>query len=274
MNDGKKSAGQKQPPDGDVVPSRPQRFQPKLIEKATHHGTDIVSFRFARSDEQQNYYLDYKAGQYSVVDLGTKEDPEGPVRSFTIASSPTEKDFILISTRIRDTIFKKKLASLDLGALVKITAPMGKFVLPDGHTESVVFLSGGIGVTPFRSMVKYATDRQLPLKIIVLDSNRDQDNILYKKEFDECVSKNKNLKIIYTITDERQESSSIPPDGWKGELGYINKAMLVKYLSTDQLDNSIFYICGPPGMLKAMQKLLQDLHIPKERIKIEEFTGY
>ena len=276
MNDGDKNTGQQQPAEGDVMPSRPQKFQPKLLEKIPHHGTDITSFRFARSDEQRNYYLNYKAGQYSVVDLGTKEDPEGPVRSFTIASSPTEKDFILISTRVRDTQFKKKLASLDLGTLVKITAPMGKFVLPDDHSsKSVVFLSGGIGVTPFRSMVKYATDKQLPLKITVFDSNRDQGNILYKKEFDECVSENKNLKIIYTIVDERQESSSIPNDDWKGERGFINKAMLVKYLTTDELDNSIYYICGPPGMLKAMQKLLQDdLHIPKERIKIEEFTGY
>ncbi|MGB7957050.1 MAG: FAD-dependent oxidoreductase [Candidatus Nitrosopolaris sp.] len=275
MNDVEKSTGQ-QPVNEAVMPSRPQKFQPKLLEKISHHGTDITSFRFARSDEQRNYYLNYKAGQYSVVDLGTKEDPEGPVRSFTIASSPTEKDFILISTRMRDTLFKKKFASLDLGTLVKITAPMGKFVLPDDHSsKSVVFLSGGIGVTPFRSMVKYATDKQLPLKITVFDSNRDQGNILYKKEFDECVGENKNLKIIYIIADERQESSFIPNDDWKGERGFINKAMLVKYLSTDELDNSIYYICGPPGMLKAMQKLLQDdLHLPKERIKIEEFIGY
>ena len=99
------------------------------------------------------------------MDLGTKEDPEGPMRSLTIASSLTEKDFILISTRIRDTLFKKKLASLDLGTLVNITAPMGKFVLPDDHSsKSVVFLSGGIGVTPFRSMVKYATDKQITSK--------------------------------------------------------------------------------------------------------------
>jgi glycine betaine catabolism B len=274
MNGDKSTAHQ--PADEDVMPSRPQKFQPKLLEKISHHGTDTTSFRFARSDEQRNYYLNYKAGQYSVVDLGTKEDPEGPVRSFTIASSPTEKDFILISTRIRDTLFKKKLASLDLGTLVNITAPMGKFVLPDDHlSKSVVFLSGGIGVTPFRSMVKYVTDRQLPLKITVFDSNRDQDNILYKREFDECVSENKNLKIVYTIADKRQESSSIQYDDWKGERGFINKAMLVKYLGTYELDNSIFYICGPPGMLNAMQKLLQvDLNIPKERIKIEEFTGY
>ena len=91
MNDGDKSTEQQQAADGDVIPARPQKFQPKLLEKIPHHGTDTLSFRFARSDEQRNYYLNYKSGQYSVVDLGTKEDPEGPVRSIAIASSPTQK---------------------------------------------------------------------------------------------------------------------------------------------------------------------------------------
>ena len=101
---------------------RPLKFQLKLQDSTSHPGTDIMSFRFTRSDDQQrNQYLNYKAGQYAVVDLGTKEDPEGPMRSFTVASSPTEEESILISTRIRDTPFKKKLANLDLGTLVKIT---------------------------------------------------------------------------------------------------------------------------------------------------------
>jgi hypothetical protein len=134
MNYGDKTTRQQQPADGERIASRPQKFQLKLLEKTSHRETDITSFRFTSSDEKQNLYLNYKAGQYSVVDLGTKEDPEGSLRSFTIASSPTEKDFILISTRIRGTPFKKKLANLDLGNLVKITAPMGKFVLPDDHS--------------------------------------------------------------------------------------------------------------------------------------------
>jgi ferredoxin-NADP reductase len=240
-----------------------------------------MSFKFTRSDDQQqNYYLNYKAGQYAVVDLGTKEDPEGPVRSFTIASLPTEDEFILISTRIRDTPFKKKLANLDLGTLVKFTAPLGNFVLPDdNNSKPAVFLSGGIGVTPFRSMIKYTTDKQLPIKIKMIDSNRNEEKILYKKEFDECAKANGNLKIIYTITGEGQDGSSTfnstVDDGWNGERGFINKTMLTKYLTSEELDNSIFYVCGPPGMLKAMQTLLQDdLHIPTEGIKIEEFTGY
>ena len=73
--------------------TKPSKFQLKLRDSTSHPGTDIMSFRFTRSDDQQrNQYLNYKAGQYAVVDLGTKEDPEGPMRSFTVASSPTEEE--------------------------------------------------------------------------------------------------------------------------------------------------------------------------------------
>jgi ferredoxin-NADP reductase/nitrite reductase/ring-hydroxylating ferredoxin subunit len=253
------------------LPKRPLKLELSLLEKTSIAGTDIVSFKFSRTDAQN--HLNYKAGQYSVVDLGTKEDPEGPTRSFTIASSPSEEDFILISTRIRDTPFKKKLASMDIGSPVNITAPLGEFVLPTDYSNPLVFLSGGIGVTPFRSMLKYVTDNQLPVKIIVFDSNRNQGNILYKEEFDEWAKLNKNLKIVYTIADD--PSAVDKENSWGGERGYINQAMLTKYLTSIQLNNSIFYICGPPAMLNAMQKLLEvDLNIPKQRIKIEEFTGY
>ena len=259
---------------------RPSKFQLKLLEKTSHPGTDIVSFKLGRKDIQQdNHYLEYRAGQYAAMDLQTREDPEGPVRAFTIASSPTEEEFILISTRIRDTPFKRKLANLEIGASIKITAPVGSFVLPeDSNSKSVVFLSGGIGVTPFRSMIKYATDNRLPIRIVVFDSNRNEENILYRKDFDQCVRANNDLKIIYTITGEKQENSSsniVATTAWKGETGFINREMLTKYMTSDELRDSIFYICGPPSMLKAMQILLQDdLRIPDERLKIEEFTGY
>jgi NAD(P)H-flavin reductase len=110
-------------------------------------------------------------------------------------------------------------------------------------------------------------------------SSCHRDNILFKKEFDDWANINKNLKIIYTISEDQdrheQQSSSSTTDDWKGEYGRIDKAMILKYLDTNMLNNSIFYICGPPSMLKAMQSLLQDnLEIPKERIKVEEFTGY
>ncbi|MGH9972339.1 MAG: Rieske 2Fe-2S domain-containing protein [Nitrososphaeraceae archaeon] len=255
--------------DEEIVPTIPLKLELKLLEKIPKNRTDVMSFKFSKSDDHN--HLKYRAGQFAIIDLGTMEDPKGPVRSFTMASSPTE-DVILITTRIRDTPFKKKLASLEIGSPAKITSPLGKFVLPDDDSKSVVFLSGGIGVTPFRSMIRYATDKQVPSKVTMFDSNRNVENTLFKEEFDNCLKRNNNLKIVYTITEEEQSKNA---EEWKGERGFINEAMLTKYLTRNELDNSIFYICGPPGMLNAMQKMLEDdLHLSKQRIKTEVFTGY
>ena len=254
-----------------------------LMEKDKVNGTDVMSFKFSKqlNDQINNKTVNYIAGQFAFFDIGgVYNDPKGPIRHFTISSSPTE-NFIMFSTRIRDSPYKKRLSTLEKGAKVKFRGPEGQFVLHEDYSKPAVFLSGGIGVTPFRSMIKYATDMQLPIKIIMFDSNRDRNNILFKKEFDEWASINKNLKIIYTISEEKEEqhNEQSPPlstsNEWKGEYGRIDKTMILKYVDSSLLNNSIFYICGPPGMLKAMQILLQeDLEIPKERIKVEEFTGY
>jgi NAD(P)H-flavin reductase len=107
----------------------------------------------------------------------------------------------------------------------------------------------------------------------MFDSNRNERNIIFKDEFDEWAAKNKNLKIVYTVSDEDGRNSSSSP--WTGEHGRINKEMLNKYLNNDELQHSVFYVCGPPAMLNAMKSLLEnELNITKERIKVEEFTGY
>jgi ferredoxin-NADP reductase/nitrite reductase/ring-hydroxylating ferredoxin subunit len=249
-------------------------FELVLLEKQKYNGTDVMSLKFSKHDTaKQKKELDYISGQYAFFDIGgVFNDPEGPLRHFTIASSPTE-NFIMISTRIRDTPYKKRLSSLEeKRTKVKVRGPMGKFILHEDHSKPAVFLSGGIGVTPFRSMIKYVTDKQLPIKIVMFDSNRDENNILYKNEFDEYLKINKNLKIIYAITGEGGQ----PPLGhWEGEIGRIDKPMITKYVSEDDLNKSIFYICGPPAMLNAIQNILNEkLRIPKDRVKIEEFTGY
>ena len=263
--------------------SKPSQLELTLIKKDKVEGTDVMSFKFSNQNDQvqDKPLIDYTAGQFAFFDIGeVYNDPKGPIRHFTISSSPTE-NFIMFSTRIRDSPYKKRLSTLERGAKVKVRGPEGKFVLHEDYSKPAVFLSGGIGVTPFRTMIKYATDKQLPVKIIMFDSNRNQDNILFKKEFDDWASINKNLKIIYTISekdqhDQSSSSSFSRASYWKGEYGRIDKAMILKHIEDNNiLNNSIFYICGPPGMLKAMQTLLQEeLEIPKERIKIEEFTGY
>jgi ferredoxin-NADP reductase/nitrite reductase/ring-hydroxylating ferredoxin subunit len=246
-----------------------------LKERQVLEGTDILSLKFNKQAEDNNRIFDYVAGQFAFFDIGeVYDDPKGPIRHFTLASSPTE-EFILISTRIRDSPYKKKLDSLQIGTTVKVRGPQGKFTLHEEYSNPAIFLSGGIGVTPFRSMIKYATDKNLHIRIIMLDSNRSRQNILFKNDFDKCADTNKSLKIVYTITEEQKEQNKNGDDGWKGEKGRIDVAMLKRYLNSDDLEKGIFYICGPPAMVKAMQDILEvDLQIPAERIKIEEFTGY
>jgi ferredoxin-NADP reductase/nitrite reductase/ring-hydroxylating ferredoxin subunit len=254
-------------------------FELSLLEKREHQDTDVMSFKFGRQDNISHDIFNYAAGQYAFFDIGgVHNDPEGPVRHFSLASSPTEEE-IMISTRIRDTPYKKRLSSLEIGSKAKVTKPLGKFVLHDDYSKPAILLSGGIGVTPFRSMIKFATDKQLPIRIVMFDSNKNIPNTLYKKEFDDCLNKNENLKIVYTITEKEGDNQISSATGfakeWKGERGRIDKEMIERHLNDNEIKNSIYYICGPPGMLNAIKELLQNsLQIPKDQIRTEEFTGY
>jgi ferredoxin-NADP reductase/nitrite reductase/ring-hydroxylating ferredoxin subunit len=256
----------------------PPQHELTLLEKKKVEGTDMMSFKFDKQNKQEGNEsvetLNYTAGQYAYFNIGgVNNDPKGPIRHFTISSSPTES-FIMISTRIRDSPYKQRLSSLEEGVKVKVRGPEGKFVLHEDYSKPAVFLSGGIGVTPFRSMIKYATDKQLPVKIIMFDSNRNEQNILYKNEFNEWVNTNKNLKIVFAITEDGDKQSSTSSSCTR-EQGRIGKEMLTKHVSSDEVNHAIFYVCGPPAMLNAMKSILEDkLKITKERIKVEEFTGY
>lgn len=244
----------------------------ELLSKKKLEGTDIMTFQFSRGG------LNFTPGQYAFFNLGgvSEADSKGPTRHFSIASSPTEQDYLMISTKIRDSSpYKQRLSSLETGAKITAWGPQGEFVLHDDHSQPAVFLSGGIGVTPFRSMIKFATDKQLPIKITMFDSNRNQQSILYRDEFDKWATQNRNLRIIHTITEEEEGGAVQQGTNWTGEHGRIDKPMLDRYLSKDDISNAIFYTCGPPGMLKAMQEMLQkEMQIAKERLKVEVFTGY
>lgn len=223
----------------------------KLIRKLKHNN-DVTSFIFQRPNN-----LQYKAGQYIVMYLDVNDDPEGPSRPFTLASSPTE-DILMITTHIRDTPFKRRLDSLDIGIEVNARGPLGRFILQE-DADHMVMIAGGIGITPFRSMIRYATDKMLNNKITLLYSNNDS-RFPHKDEFDAMISMNKNLKVVYTVTGIDLE--------WKGRVGRINEAMIREYCDLD----SLFYICGPPGMVDGISKMLKD--IGAKKILTEGFIGY
>ena len=241
-------------------------MQLKLIEISQNVPDDTVSFKLKRQDKNGNY-IKYKPGQFITLDMDTKKDKKGPTRCLTLSSSPSES-FLMFTTKIRDSLFKQKLKTLSPGNDLSVKPPSGKFTFPKDKTKDVIFISGGIGVTPFRSMLKYSVDMNLPTNILMFNSNKSIDKFLFKKEFEQWEKMNKNLKIVNTLTKDI-------PRNWKGETGRIDEKMLRKYLSQGKIDNSVFFICGPPKMVAEIKKVLkEDLNVDKTNIVIENFTGY
>lgn len=219
---------------------------------------DVKSIKLSFNNQR----LDYKPGQYMMMELDVVDEENGSTRPLSIASSPTE-NFLLFSTKISQSLFKQKFNSLKAGDKVKLKGPMGIFTLKEDAKE-VVLLGGGIGITPFRDMIKYCCNKKLPLKLTLLYSNKTPADIVYKEEWAVFEKENPNLKVVHTITESIAE--------WQGRTGRINEAMIREFCS--DINNSLFYICGPPGMVDGLSNLLKTMNVPLQNIKIEKFAGY
>jgi len=193
-------------------------------------------------------------------------DQEGNKRSFSLASAPYEDD-IFITTRLRDTAFKRSLQSIPLGTQISITNPWGELTLHKDHTIPAVFVTGGIGITAIRSMILEATHNKLPQKLMLFYSNHRPEDTPFLDDLNRAQEENRNFRFIATMT--RMEKSS---QTWKGETGVIDRAMLEMLI--DDLSIPIYYISGPPEMVTAMQNMLLDAGIKKSHIRTEDFTGY
>lgn len=213
-------------------------------------------------------HFEYHAGQYVGVTLDVAQpDEKGNVRAFSLASSPTEKGKLMIAARERKSTFKQAFFGLKPGDKVKVSGPFGRLALHENYHREAVMLCGGIGITPLRSMIMYATDGKLPLKITLFYSNRTPEEIAFKSELDELQRRNKNLSVIYMVT--RPEEAALP---WDGKVGRIDSELVKEYVA--DMKEAIFYVCGPPAMVKEMLEMLSVFSIPVERIRFENFTGY
>jgi ferredoxin-NADP reductase len=216
---------------------------------------DIKSIRF---EKPQGFR--YLAGQYIFITLG--DGPEKMEKHFTLSSSPTE-GFLEITKRLTGHPFSNALAGLNSGDKVSIRGPYGDFTFR-GEYDKVGMLSGGIGITPLRSMIKYSIDKELSASIILLYSNRHETDIAFKDELEDMQRENPGIKVIETITRPEPE--------WKGMTGRINAEMVKKFMP-DYIERT-FYTSGPPKMVEAMVSLLRELGVPEEQIKQENFYGY
>jgi ferredoxin-NADP reductase len=193
-------------------------------------------------------------------------DDEGNTRSFSLACAPYEDDLI-ITTRMRDTAFKRSLKLINLGTELDLEAPWGELILHDDTKIPAVFLTGGIGITPIRSIVLEATHDKLAHPLFAFYSNRTPNDAAFLDELTAAQEANPHFTLITTMTEVESSHTQ-----WSGETGYITEAMLRKHLL--DLDRPIFYLTGPPEMVTAMQKLLKDACVKETNIRVEEFSGY
>lgn len=221
----------------------------KLIAKKNEIG-NVKTFIF---ESLQN--TKWKAGQYLIYTLEHKnKDLRGKMRFFTISSAPFQK-YPSITTKIfkNPSTFKIALNNLKIGDKIFSKGPDGDFIISD-PTKNYVFIAGGIGITPFISIIRQLDFEKNPINAILLYSNHDE-NILFKDELLEISEKHKKFKVKFIINPQR-----------------LSKDLLIKTVKI--LNNKLFYISGPDPMVSEMEKILEELKVKKENIKSDYFSGY
>jgi ferredoxin-NADP reductase len=210
----------------------------------------------------------FEAGQFVDITLlkPTETDSEGDTRHFSIASAPFE-DTLMIATRMRDSAFKRVLKTLPLGTEVKIEGPFGSLRLHNNAARPAVVLSGGIGITPFRSILLQAAKAKRSHQIFFFYTNCRPEDAPFLDDMRRLERETPSFTFVPTMTE--MDKSHLP---WDGERGRIDQQLLARYLQG--IPSAIYYVTGPPGMVNGLRTLLRASGVDADNIRTEEFTGY
>ncbi len=226
-------------------------------------GNGILAFSF---DYPEGF--NHRLGQYMEWTLPLPQsDNRGNRRYFSIASSPTESE-LMIAARFypRSSRYKEELSSMKCGDPIVAAELSGDFVLPRDPKVPLLFIAGGIGITPFRSMVKYLVDTGEKRDIVLFYSNYGPDEIVFRDVF-ERAQQELGLKVVYTLTDD----SRIPAD-WCGQRGFIDEKMIRD--EVPDIDRRLVFVSGSPGMVDTMKRVLRSAGIRRRNIRSDYFPGY
>jgi ferredoxin-NADP reductase len=210
-------------------------------------------------------YPPYRPGSYFWVELPDRgyQDEKGLRRHISLVTSPTETGVVGLATRLRDSAFKRTLAELEVGDGVAVEEPKGSFLLPEDTSVDYVFVAGGIGITVFRSMLRYIADEGLPYRVTLVYSNRDRESAAFLDELEELERRIDGLRVVLTITEQ---------EGWEGESRRIDADMLRDHLG--DLETHRFYVAGPPAMAESVSESLLAAGVPEEQVVTSRFSGY
>ena len=224
---------------------------------------DVYDFVFALPRR-----LAFQPGQYMEWTLGHDDpDSRGNRRYFTLASSPTEQE-LRVGVKFYPESSTYKKAMLAMGPESEITATQlaGDFVLPRDRTQKLVFLAGGIGITPFRSMIQYMLDTHQRRPVTLIYANKSVSDILYRDVLDRA-QRELGLEVVYTLTDNRKLHPS-----WKGRVGRLTPKLIQAVVA--DYKNCLYYISGPNQMVDSFKDVLRDLGVPPAQIKSDFFPGF
>jgi ferredoxin-NADP reductase len=223
-------------------------------------GTLLVTFDLLDGE------VDFSPGQYFFVtlpDVGYQDD-KGLRRHITVVTSPNEKGVLGFATRMRDSAFKRSLGELPVGAEVDVESPKGNFVLPENTSRPLVFVAGGIGITVFRSMLRYIHEERLPYRVTLIYSNRDRESTAFLDELRELEQTLPDFRLILTMTQDA---------GWQGETRKVDGEFVKHYLD-DDLNRYTFLVAGPPAMAEGVQEALEEAGVQDENLIAERYSGY
>ena len=210
-------------------------------------------------------YPTYRPGHYFWVELPDRgyQDDKGLRRHISLVTSPTEAGVVGLATRIRDTAFKRTLSELEVGDEVQVEEPKGSFLLPEDTSVDYVFVAGGIGITVFRSMLRFIADEGLPYRVTLVYSNRDRESAAFLDELEVFEQKIDGLQLILTMTDE---------ESWEGETRQLDADVLRELLGG--LEDRQFLIAGPPPMAEGVSESLLAAGLPEDSVRADKFSGY
>ena len=213
--------------------------------------------------------FDFKPGQAIDVMLTLSASPpedQSTRHTFSIVSAPFQDDLV-IATRMRDSAYKRALKAMTVGAQVTIDGPSGSLGLHNDLARAAILIAGGIGITPFMSMLRQAAKDQRQQCLVLLYSNRRPEDAAFLSELHQLEGQNPNFRLIATMT--QMPASHLP---WAGQKGLVTAELVTSVVG--DLSAPIFYIAGPPGMVDAMRQTLNLAGIDDDDIRSEEFYGY
>lgn len=234
------------------------------LEKKKKIAKDTYEYIF-----KPDHRFEFAPGQYMEWTLPmTKTDSRGNRRYFTLANSPTESHVHLgVRHASQDSsAFKLKLKDMNAGDLIVADHLSGDFIMPQDQAVKLAFVAGGIGVTPFRSMIKYLSDKKEKRDVALYYANRHEEEIAYRDIFAQA-EQSLGMKVVYLLSGK----DNLPKD-WQGEVGYLSEEIVKKH-TPDYMDRR-WYLSGPNAMVSSYEKLLLSMKVPRSQIVKDYFPGF